>query len=84
MTGNYFSDLENEQKELQEERKTINKKLEKTPILRVKLFRPGDDADLHGYSGKTHEYIILKRRLKEIDQRLLEVKEYLHINNLLK
>ena len=76
--------MENEQKELRDERKTINKKLEKTPILRGIGFHPGDDADLQGYSGKTHEYIILKKRLKEIDQRLIEIKEYLHVVNFLK
>ena len=58
MTDKFFSDLENEQKELREERKTINKKLEKTPLLRVNILRLGDPADIQSNSWKTHEYII--------------------------
>jgi len=77
MTDDLIFDLLNEQKVLRVERHAINKKLEKTPML--------DDAvRFYKDYGQTPEHVRLANRLKEIERRLLEIKESLRIHNLLK
>jgi hypothetical protein len=76
MSNDYIFDLINEQKELREERKILHKKLEKTPIL------SNNHNPLN--NGKTPDHIMLEKRLKEIEARLIEIREFLRIRNLLK